>query len=424
MPGNAGSFLSSLLDIVTANAAPDAQSTVTVPSTPLATPTSGARKGGKEKETASKPDTNAPAAQTTTSTVPVTIPTTDTTPLLLRLLQFGLTIEPRPDKPAPLERSGSNSPAPPAAQNIEEDGAEPQSAAAPATQLAFALRLTDSQATAPAATTPASPANAQPAPASNDSRAPQQAQQQSTPQAQTNAPVQAVRAALPAQSNDNQPATSDTNHNPKQQHEEPSSTVPKSEPAAVAPVTAAATQASAPVISAAAPAHPTAPPPAPETSPAAHAAEVNEPVEKPMAPAAAQRISLTVSDSQNQQVEVHLMERAGEVRVSVRAADETMSHSMRADLGSLSGKLAQSGYNAESYTPAASNTASFSNERQASDGRESSTGGRQNSQQNQPGGQQQSSREGRGQRPAWAEELENSLASSAAIRSNAPWRQA
>jgi hypothetical protein len=407
-PGNAGSFLSSLLDIVTASVAADAKSTATVPPTPPTSLSFSARKGGKEKETPSKQD------DSTATAIPVTTPTTDTPPLLLRLLQFGLTIEPRSEKSAPVERAGSNSSSTPAAQNTEEDAVDSQSVAPPATDMAFALRLTDSQTPSPTPSASTAPASAQPVQASNDTRPQQQ---------QPTAPVQPVLAAQPSQSNDNQPAAPDTNHNPKQQHDDSASATAKSEPATPAAV-AAATQAPAPVISVAPPTHSAPPAPAQDAPPVAHTAQVNEPAEKPLSAAPAQRISLTVSDSQNKPVEVHLVERGGEVRVSVRSADEAMSHSMRADLGSLSGKLAQSGYNAESYTPAAANTASFSNERQSPEGRESSNGGRQNPQQNQSGGQQQSSRDGRGQRPAWVEELENSLASSAAIRSNTPWRQA
>ena len=408
VPGNAGSFLSSLLDMVTANAAADAKSTVSVPPTLLAAPGASPRKGAKDKETPGKQD------DSTATAIPVAMPATDTPPLLLRLLQFGLTIQPRAEKSgsAPVERSVSDTPAAP--QVEEEQPAEPQTVAAPPTDLSFALRLTDSTETS-------APAPA--APVANDAR-PQPQPEPQQPASQSNTPVQALHTVQPAQSNDYQAAAPDTNHNPKQQHDDATAATPKSEPAAPAPTMAAATQAPAPTVSVAPPSHPSTPASAPDTPPVAHTAQVNEPVDKPVASAPAQRISLTVSDSQNQHVEVHLMERAGEVRVSVHAADEAISHSMRADLGSLSGKLAQSGYNAESYTPGTANTATFSNERQSSDGRESSAGGRQNPQQNQSGGQQQPSRDGRGQRPAWVEELENSLASSAAIRSNTPWRQA
>lgn len=408
-PGSVGSFLSSLLDIVNTdatNAAPDAKPGAPASSLLTGTPlTSSPRKGGKEKEASSnKQDDN------TSMAVPVATPVTDASPVLLRLLQFGLNIGPRIEKSTgtPVERSSNDAAAAPKVD--EEQQAEPQTVAAPPTDLSFALRLTDaSQSSAP---TPAGPVSNDAQPQPPQSSQPSSPTQPVSP-VQPAAPVQPVRAAQPADSSDNdKPATKQQSH-----EDAPAAAAKTEQPAAPAPTVAIAPStppASTPVTA-----------PVKEPTPVAHTAPtVNEPLDKPVAAAPAQRISLTVSDSQNKPVEVHLMERAGEVRVSVRAADETMSHSMRADLGSLNGKLAQSGYNAESYTPAMANGGGASNERQSSDGRESSAGGRQNSQQNQSGGQQQSSRDGRGQRPAWVEELENSLASSAAIRSNTPWRQA
>ncbi len=282
---------------------------------------------------------------------------------------------------------------------------------APAANLAFALRMT-SPAT-PAAATTAAPATQ---PSSNAQVQPAVSR---APAATAANPVQPSAPVQPAQQNSNQSGAQDANRNPKEREV----SAAKTEPAAPASTLPAASTSTVIAATASTPAPTISQAPVKEATPVAHTPQANELAEKPAA-APAQRISLSLSDADNQRVEVHLMERGGEVRVSVRSADEALSHSMRADLGSLNGKLSQSGYSAESYAPTGANTSGFSNQRQSSEERDSTAGGRQNPQQGQSGGQQQPSREGRGQRPAWVEELENSLSSKAAMRSNQPWQRA
>jgi hypothetical protein len=334
------------------------------------------RKSPQGKDGAAKSD---PKLRST-ETVPVA--TAAVPPPLVRLLQFGLVIEPpsteKVEGPA-VERAGSS----PSMDRADAEGAAamPPNSQPSTGNLAFALRLTDST---PAASSHPSTANAQ---------------TETTPDsAESGAPDANGTSRNSASSSEPQ---------------RPDTTV-SAPPAAVlsSPAPAVQIEPSGPAISQ---------PAAQDIPPAAHTAPVSDPPEQPVA-APAQHISLSLADGQNQRVEVHLMDRAGEVRVSVRSADEGLTHSMRADLGSLTGKLNQSGYSTEQFAPAGADASSFSNRRQPSDGHESAAGNRQNPQQNQSGGQQPPPRDGRRQRPSWVDELENSLTSSAANRSNNPWQ--
>jgi len=502
----AASFLMSLMEV--AGATDDAPAGRT-PATASAGPRKSPKESPKEKDAAG---TSAAPKSTANSTAaaPAAAATTASTPLLFRLLQFGLVIVPPPAdiaSGAAGERGGArlttaaeNRPASSHAESAEDfaansspsaEGAEPNSSTSSA-NLAFALRLTDSALTtaaenrsassraqsaedfaansspsakaaeassptstadlafaqrltdsaAPPATNAA--ANAQLASDSQAETAAANAQPASDSHAEPPAPrsssAVAINAAPPnappqaAPESGNQSGAQDANRNPAagpgrspqrtgaQQREDSASTEkaeatppPSTLPAAAAGTTAiaAAAGASASTISQG---------PVKDAAPVAHTAPATETPERPAA-APAQHISLSVADSDNRKVEVHLMDRAGEVRVSVRSAGEELTGSMRADLSNLTGKLGQSGYTTESFAPAGASLSNSSNQRQPSDGRESTAGGRQNSQQNQSGGQQQPPRDGRGQRPAWVEELENSLAPGAANRSQYPWQR-
>jgi hypothetical protein len=133
----------------------------------------------------------------------------------------------------------------------------------------------------------------------------------------------------------------------------------------------------------------------------------------------AQPISISVSSGNDQKVEIRLMERAGEILVSVRTPDQTLAHSLRDDLGTLTGKLNQSGYSTEAFASPGSASSKLSDhgadrggdKHGASDDRESDGGQRQNSGQRGHGDEQESRQEGRGKRPAWLEELNHSMAS-------------
>jgi hypothetical protein len=57
-----------------------------------------------------------------------------------------------------------------------------------------------------------------------------------------------------------------------------------------------------------------------------------------------------------QRVEVRLSERGGEVKMTVRTADEPLANTLREDLPSLNARLAESGLRSEAWHPAASST--------------------------------------------------------------------
>jgi hypothetical protein len=57
-----------------------------------------------------------------------------------------------------------------------------------------------------------------------------------------------------------------------------------------------------------------------------------------------------------QRVEVRLSERAGEVKMTVRTADEPLANTLRENLPVLSARLAESGFKSEAWHPAASST--------------------------------------------------------------------
>ena len=150
--------------------------------------------------------------------------------------------------------------------------------------------------------------------------------------------------------------------------------------------------------------------PAPALSPAASKQEL------PARPA--QELSLSVSSDNNQKVELRLVDRAGEVHVSVRTPDEALARSMREDLGNLTAKLGQSGFSSEAYMPASGSSSEMSGQRGSSENRDGSAGSQQGSRQSNSDPQQQSSQDGRGKRPSWVEEMETSLAQGQPNRRN------
>ena len=95
--------------------------------------------------------------------------------------------------------------------------------------------------------------------------------------------------------------------------------------------------------------------------PEAPVAAVQQPIEvdaKPT-PHTTQGMSLQISTGGDTKVDVRLVERAGEVHIAVRTPDEMLAHNMREDLGSLTGKLSQSGFATESWAPAQSSSSAF-----------------------------------------------------------------
>jgi hypothetical protein len=139
-----------------------------------------------------------------------------------------------------------------------------------------------------------------------------------------------------------------------------------------------------------------------------HAATAIEP--KP-AVSNPQQISLHVASGKDDDrtVEVRLTERGGEIRVAVRTPDETLAKAMREDLGSLTGKLTQSGFATESITPTHTASSNLSDQRGEPSNQNGDGGRRQSSEQQNNSGEQQQEQEDRSKRASWMEELDHSL---------------
>lgn len=150
----------------------------------------------------------------------------------------------------------------------------------------------------------------------------------------------------------------------------------------------------------------TAPEAAPNSAPAAPqqtapSARMERVIEPPPAPPTSSRdIRVQVPDNNGGSTQVRFVESGGEVRVSVRTADQALAQNLRSHLNDLSQRLADGGMPAEIWKPSA-NAASSQNDPNSTgrDGRGS--GGQEPGQ----GGQQ----DRRQQRPAWIEEMEASL---------------
>jgi hypothetical protein len=122
----------------------------------------------------------------------------------------------------------------------------------------------------------------------------------------------------------------------------------------------------------------------------------------------ANQISITVPAGDQQNVQVRLTDRAGEVRVSVHAPNEELAGTLRQDLGSLTTKLNQSGFSTEAFTPSTgSGTLSRDQKNADPQPQNQDSSGRQT-----PGRspqQQNSQQNGPGKRPAWMDEFESSM---------------
>jgi hypothetical protein len=125
-------------------------------------------------------------------------------------------------------------------------------------------------------------------------------------------------------------------------------------------------------------------------------------LEPPAAPAATPHdIRVRVPDSNGGSTHVRFVESGGEVKVSVRTADDGLAQNLRAHLNDLTQRLSDGGMPAEIWRPAASSSSSQTDQQASQqDGRGS--GG-------QGSGSHGEQRERQQQRPAWLEEMEASL---------------
>ena len=102
-------------------------------------------------------------------------------------------------------------------------------------------------------------------------------------------------------------------------------------------------------------------------------------------------------------VEVRVLERAGEVRLSVRTPDTELANSLRQQLGDLVGRLEQTGYQAETWRPAEVSPVSARHHNSRDCGDSSSAGhGRHPDAGGQPGHQHGRQRQ---DQPEWAQAL-------------------
>jgi hypothetical protein len=145
---------------------------------------------------------------------------------------------------------------------------------------------------------------------------------------------------------------------------------------------------------------------------AADAIRSAEPIQ-PAAPAkvtgGVQEFTVRIAQPDTPAVDVHILERAGQVQVAVRTPDASMQSSLREDLGTLVNSLQRAGYRADTFTPqmsavvrAAAAETSSQDDRDRQDSHPgNSGGGAGNSSDRQ---QQQRQRDQRSK--AWFEEME------------------
>lgn len=125
-------------------------------------------------------------------------------------------------------------------------------------------------------------------------------------------------------------------------------------------------------------------------------------VPPPASGASTQELSFRLSQPAAPPVDLHVTERGGEIRVSVRTPDATLETSLRQNLPALANSLERAGYHAETFVPQISSQRASSREDAGSShpdwsGRGNS-GGSQNQSRQQPRDQRQKS---------WIEALEN-----------------
>jgi hypothetical protein len=154
---------------------------------------------------------------------------------------------------------------------------------------------------------------------------------------------------------------------------------------------------------------------APTASPATErTADLQSPqqTQPPASAAPLKDLSLRIEPPQGQNVEVRVVERAGEVRVAVRGGDSDVIQGLRQNLSELADRLSENGFHAETWRPAASEGSAAPSENKNPSG---NSGGGDSPQ------QQSWSQKGRGQRdqnqsnrPPWVQEFETSLTSGAA----------
>jgi hypothetical protein len=243
-----------------------------------------------------------------------------------------------------------------------------------------------------------------------------------------------VDPAAPSLESPASPASSDSNRSDQQQSQTPHPVIAESKGksagnapqdetpvvAAIASTAAAGSHTNAfaqaqevPVRASAADAAPSTPPPA-QASEALRNSETALPQAAPAFRPAAQEISVRIARPDAPSVDVHVVEKAGQIQVSVRTPDQALQGSLRQELGTLVNSLERSGYRTETLAaqgtgqpgiqaaPGSGHSA-FQNGRDQSEAGSPGNGKGSQSFQN-PEGQQQRFHDRRSQK--WIEELE------------------
>lgn len=109
-------------------------------------------------------------------------------------------------------------------------------------------------------------------------------------------------------------------------------------------------------------------------------------------------IQLTGDD--NQRVNVHLVDRGGELRLSVKSPDPALAQTMQEHMPELTSRLEQQRYQTEVWMPKETASSSSSNNNSNSNG--SSNPGDGN-----PGGRQNGQQQQQQNRPEWLDDLED-----------------
>jgi hypothetical protein len=156
---------------------------------------------------------------------------------------------------------------------------------------------------------------------------------------------------------------------------------------------------------------------APSAEQALRSAEPSAPAAPAQSTGPVKEIAVRIATPQAPAVDVHLVERAGQLHVAVRTADGGLQTSLRQDLGSLVNSLGRAGYRAEAITPReaspaaaiSAQTNSQNGGRESESGSGSRNGNAGDTSQNPGGGQQQRQDQQRrdSRQPKWIEELEN-----------------
>ena len=138
-----------------------------------------------------------------------------------------------------------------------------------------------------------------------------------------------------------------------------------------------------------------------QSAPTARPESIIEP--PPTPPTSSHDIRVRVPDNNGGSTQVRFVESGGEVRVSVRTADESLAQNLRTHLNDLTQRLSDGGTAAEIWKPASNPSSSSQNDQHQQsqqDGRGANGQGYHGQ-----GGQQDRQQK----RPAWLEEMESSL---------------